>query len=165
MKYILMLLILSIGITSCMTERKCNQRWPIKVLVKDSIVYKQVEVIIYDTLFFAGDTVSTTDTVYIDKATGKITSNKIYTETEFAMAWAQIINNKLFLELIQKDTAIARVLKDNIEIKEVYKTKIVYVNKYIEHWYSKPAYYIAILFLSALLLLVIIKVIKIYTKI
>lgn len=164
MKYLIYIFIISIGLSSCMTERKCNNKYPQKVIVKDSIVYKLKEVIIHDTLYLAGDTIAVSDTVYVDNVTGLLTSNRIYSETEYAKAWAQIINNKLFLELIQKDTAIARVIKENIEIKEVYVTKTIEVNKWIHHWYDKPAYIISIIFILAVLVLIAMKIIKMYIK-
>ncbi len=151
-------------LTSCITEKKCWKKYPPNVVVKDSIVYKVKEVTFYDTLVIYADTVTSTDTVYLDKLTGLITSNKLYSETEYANATAQVINSKLFLELVQKDTAIERLLKENIQYKEVYKTKTVELKVWEVHWYDRVARVIAMIFIVAMLVLVAMRIIKAYTK-
>ena len=151
-------------LTSCITEKKCWKRYPPRVVVKDSIVYKVKEIIIRDTLVIYGDTVVNTDTVYLDKLTGLITSNKIYSETEYAKAYAQVVSSRLFLELIQKDTAIERLLRENVQIKEVYRTTTVELKVWEVHWYDMVARWVAGIFLLAILVLVAMKFIKAYTK-
>ena len=160
--FLLFLALLFLG--SCITEKKCWKRYPPKVVVKDSIVYKTKEIIIHDTLVIYGDTVISTDTVYLDKLTGLITSNKISSETEYAKAWAQVINSKLFLELIQKDTAIERLIKQSIQYKEVYSTKTVEIKVWEVHWYDKVARVVTGIFILAVLVLIVIRIIKAYIK-
>ena len=150
--------------TSCITERKCNQRYPPKVIVKDSIVVKNVEVVVYDTIYIKADTIITSDTVYKDVVTGLLTSNKVYSETEYAKAWAQVIDSKLFLNLIQNDTMIANKIKANIQIKEVYRDRVTYVNKWITHWYDSTARVLAIIFILAIVIKIVIGVVKTYIK-
>jgi hypothetical protein len=162
LKFLLFTALLFLG--SCITEKKCWTKYPPNIIVKDSVVYKNIEVIIHDTLVIYGDTVISSDTVYLDKLTGLITSNKIYSETEYAKAYAQVINSKLFLELIQKDTAIERLIKENVQVKEVYVTKTVELKVWEVHWYDKVARIIAAIFLLAILVLVAINIIKAYIK-
>ena len=151
-------------LSSCITEKKCYKRYPPKVIVKDSIVYKTKEIVIHDTVYIQGDTVISTDTVFVDKLTGLVSSNKVWSETEFAKAYAQVVDSKLFLELIQKDTAIERLLKENIEYKEVYKTKTIEVKVWEVHWYDKVARVVAGIVIFAIFVLIAIRLIKSYTK-
>lgn len=136
----ILILIVCIGsLTSCMTEKKCYTRFPQQVITKDSIVFKDrlVEVFIHDTTFIKADTVINTDTVY--HKNGLIWSDKVYNETDLAEAWAQVQDNILVLELIQKDSAIAKLLKENVIVKEkeVYKTETLIKKVWEVHWYDK----------------------------
>lgn len=163
-KLILMLLILSIGFTSCITERKCNTRYPTKTIEKEVTVYRDTTIFVHDTLYMVADTIKVTDTVLVDKLTGLVTSNKVYTESEYAIAWAQVSNSKLFLELIQKDTAIARLIEASVEIKETNTVTIEYVNKWINHWYHDITLFISIIVILAVLIYVLYRISKGYLK-
>lgn len=139
---------------SCTTPEKCARKYPPQLITKDSIVYKERIVTIYDTIFIVGDTITATDTVYVDKFTGLINSNPVFTETEFAIASAQVINSKIFLDLIQKDTAIARLLKTNIKEVEVYRDRTEIKEVFTTHWYDMAARWVV----GILVLLIIIKI-------
>jgi hypothetical protein len=146
-------------------ERYCSKNYPPQIEIHDSIVYKTKVVTLYDTVYIKADTIKRIDTVYYDDKTGLVTSRKVYAETEYANSWAQVINSKLYLELVQNDTAIANMLEANIRYKEVFKTKTVKIKVWEVHWYDKVARFIASLFILALLVLIVIKVIKMYIKI
>lgn len=153
-----------ISFSSCATEKRCYKKHPPQIEIRDSVVYKNIEIIIHDTVFIYGDTVTLSDTVYINSVTGLITSNRLMSETEYAKAWAQVIDSKLFLELIQNDTAIARMLKENIEIKEVFRTRTKIIkepcSKKHMKWYHTFALYTAIPIWIIIMILLIWFVIK-----
>jgi len=115
-------------------------------------VYRDKIITIFDTIYIKGDTVRSADTVYIDRLTGLINSNRITQGTEFAQAWAQVVNSRLFLELVQKDTAIARILQENIKEVEVYRDRVEVVKTYSTHWYDIAARWIAGVFLLLVLI-------------
>jgi len=115
-------------------------------------VYRDKIITIFDTIYIKGDTVHSADTVYIDRLTGLINSNRITQGTEFAQAWAQVVNSRLFLDLVQKDTAIARILQENIKEVEVYRDRVEVVKTYSVHWYDIAARWVAGLFLLLVLI-------------
>lgn len=161
----LIILIITLGfLSSCVTEYKCNRKYSPKIVIEKVIQYKDTIIYIHDTTFIKADTVIKTDTVIVDKLTGLITSNKLYSKTDFAEAWAQVIDSRLYLELIQNDTAIAKKIAASIETKYITETKTVEVIKYIEHWYDKPARIVSIIFILAVLILIAMRVIKSYIK-
>ena len=127
-KYIILLLVVvALFATSCVTQKKCNTKFPPQIVTitkdsivtRDSVVYKPLEIPVY----IKGDTVTKTDTLYRDIKTGLINSKPVYAETEFAKAKAQVINSKLNLELIQKDST--------------FKVKTDSLNKEVYHWKEK----------------------------
>jgi len=166
MKYLIILLIVFLMLGSCTTERRCARKFPQQIITKDCVIYKDVikEVIIHDTLFIIGDTVHSTDTVYM--VNGLMYSDPVFAITDYANAKAQVVNSKLLLDLIQNDTAIARLLKENviIEEKEVFKTETIIKKVWLVHWYDKVARVIAGIFILAIIILIAIKIIKAYIK-
>jgi len=145
-----------------MTERGCYNKYPQQVITKDLLIYRDkiVEVIIHDTIIIKADTIMSTDTVY--HKDGLIWSNRVYGETDFARAWAQVQNSKLKLEIIQKDTAITRLLKENVTVveKEVYKTETVIKKVWVVHWYDTIARVVTVVLLLLLLALIVLAFIK-----
>ncbi len=166
MKKLLFIILAFALFSSCITERKCAEKYPTEIITKDSIVIKEIikEVIIHDTVFIAADTVHASDTVFIRD--GLLYSLPVHAYVDYANAKAQVVNSKILLELIQNDTAIARLLKENIivEEKEVYKTETIIKKVWVVHWYDKAARWIAGIFLLAILVMVAIKIIKTYIK-
>lgn len=128
MKKIFLLIITLLVFTSCVTQKACNRKFPLqenvitteKIVVRDSIVYKPVEVLVP----IKGDTVTKYITVVTDSKTGLVNSKPVYAETEFAKAVAQVKRGELYLELIQKDS-ILKVTSDSL-VKEVYYWKEKY---------------------------------------
>ena len=127
-KSFLLIGIASIILSSCNTQKRCDSKYPPKVIVevrdsiyeKDSIIYKVVEVPVY----IKGDTITRKDTVYKDSKTGLVNSNALYAETEFAKATAKVTNSILNLTLIQKDSVFS--VKSDSLIKEAYYWKEKY---------------------------------------
>ncbi len=166
MKYIIRLLIFIITVTSissCMTEQRCYNRYPIPITNKDSIVFKDslIYIPIHDTLVINSDTVSKDTAVTI--INGIVNSPKLTRETDYAMAKAQVINGILKLQLIQKDSIIARLLTPKVKIvtKEKYITKTITKKVWIEHWYSKITLYVALIALGIFIYILVINVVKI----
>jgi len=166
MKNLIIIFLVGIFFTSCWTEQKCASKYPPQVITNTVIEYRDtiVKIIIHDTTFIKADTVYDTTEVFINN--GIIWSNKVYGETDFASAWAQVVNSRLKLELIQKDSAIAKLIKENVKIvtKTVIETKTEIKKVFVTKWYDKFSRVIAILFISALVIMIVIKVIKMYIK-
>jgi len=166
MKKIIIIFLISIGFTGCMTEQRCASKYPPQIVYEKVIQYKDsiVNVYIYDTIFIKGDTIYKNTPVYINN--GLIYSNKIKSHTEFASAWAQVVNGNLLMNLIQNDTAIARLLKNNIIIKTktIHETKTEIKKVFVSYWYDKIARVLAFLLILAVCLLFITNIVKQYVK-
>lgn len=111
-------IILILLISGCVTQRKCDRKYPAQssVTVKDSIirttntVYRDTTVYVY----IKGETKYSTDTVYIKN--GLAYSKKNHLMTSFADSWAWVENGRLYHELIQKDTLIGQKVKDAVRL-------------------------------------------------
>lgn len=148
-KWNIILLAVTIGLfSSCITQKKCNERFPptTEIIYKDSISERDsiVEKIVEVPVYVKGDTVTKTDTVWRDKKTGLATSKPIYAETDFSKAAAQVKDGKITLTLIQKDS----LFKLQVKAKEAYywknqytkeKIKDVVVKKEVPKFYSVMA--------------------------
>jgi len=127
-KNLLWVVLVMVLLSSCITQRKCDRKFPpqeythIKdsLVIKDSTIYQYAEVPVY----IKGDTVVKHDTVIKDRKTGLINSKPVYAETDFAKAKAQVVNSQLKLELIQKDSTF-NVITDSL-VKEIYHWKEKY---------------------------------------
>ena len=127
-KSLIFLFLIILFLSSCITERACNKKFPPEIysiavdstIIKDSIVYSYAEIPIY----IKGDTVTKYDTVTINKKTGLVNSKPVYAETEFAKAIAQVVNSNINLSLFQKDSIF--VVKTDSLVKEVYHWKEKY---------------------------------------
>jgi len=130
-KSLLWLMLIVVLLSSCVTQKACDRKYPPQnyiiskdsTVIKDSTIYSYAEIPVY----IKGDTVVKHDTVIKDKQTGLINSKPVYAETEFAKATAQVVNSKLKLELIQKDSTFK--IKTDSLLKEVYHWKELYKSK------------------------------------
>ena len=105
-------------ITGCVTENKCNRKFPPQTMVirKDSII-RTTNTVYRDTLvyiYIKGETKYSTDTVWLKN--GIAYSNKDHLITSFAESWAWVENGRLYHKLIQKDTLIEQEVKDAVRL-------------------------------------------------
>jgi len=145
MKKLLLLIFTVILLSSCVTQKACDRKFPTtpSIITKDSIVYRDsiVEKIIKVPVIIKGDTVYKDTTIYIDKLTGLVNSNVITTSTDFSIASAWVSNSKLNLKLIQKDTlfSLEAKAKEAYYWREKYnslsKTEVK-VEKYVPRVYK-----------------------------
>jgi hypothetical protein len=144
MKYILIIL-LAFLLLGCVTQKRCNEKFPSQSFTKDSIVYKD-KLVYKDTTIYVpipGDTVYKDTLVYVDKFTGLVNSKKVYAFTSLAEAIAWVSNSKLYLTLIQKDTTIEvrldSALKEVTYWKEKYhsSSSVVVKETVKSPWYMK----------------------------
>jgi len=110
---------------SCVTQKRCNRRFPVspETIIKDSIVYKE-RIAYKDTTIFVklpSDTVYKKDTITI--VNGYVYVAPIYAESKMASAKAWIRQNKLNLMLADKDTTIEIKLKDALKTAEFWEFK------------------------------------------
>jgi major membrane immunogen (membrane-anchored lipoprotein) len=141
---IIVILALVVLLGSCVTKRACDRKFPPQeytttqdsTYTKDSIVEKIVEVPVY----IKGDTVTKSDTVFIDKETGLSNSKPIHAETTFSKATSQVRDGKLGLTLIQKDSMfkVQALAKEAYYWKEKYNSKELVVIKEVKFI---PAYH------------------------
>jgi len=122
--YFLTILMTSLAF-SCVTQKKCLQKFPpsmdtLKIIqTKDSIVFKDKPVYFY----IKGDTIR--DSIFIEVIVDRpLNSDTIIKETSLAIAHAWVKRNFLNLVLMQKDTTIETNLEN--AIKEAYYWKSEY---------------------------------------
>lgn len=165
---ILTLLVLSL-LTSCITsrperleakrQRKCElaaYRWGCNNGYDSVMIIRETRTVYSDTTIFVhipGDTVMDTLFVFITED-GLINSKPSMLETSFASSWAQVVDGKLYHDLVQNDTAIEARIKNGIRettSTETWKQSTVvtmYVNRLT--WWQKVeiiGFYILIAFL------------------
>jgi len=174
MKYIIILLISIFTFTSCMTEQKCARKYPPKVIVKDCTVYV-TNTVYKDSIinhYVAGDTVYTVKdslvNVYINAETGLINSDTSSLNSQFVTAYAWVSNSNLEQMIIQHDSVYQFKLDSAIRVTteelEKYHSETTIAKVFVTRWYDKIARVIALLFLSAVLILFATKIIKAYIK-
>ena len=139
----LLFILLVVTLSGCVTEKKCNKKYPPEVMViyRDSIIRERTTVYRDTTIYvyIKGEKEYSTDTVYMDG--GIIWSTKNHLFTSFADSWAWVENGRLYHELIQKDTLIGQEVKDAVRLTweraERYYNKSevqVKTERYIPKW-------------------------------
>jgi hypothetical protein len=118
MKNILIILIALISFTGCVTEKRCNSKFPTEVMIirKDSIITEK-ETIFRDTTIFIripGENQYYTDTIYIKD--GQLYFKPSHLRTSFAESRAWIENGHIRHTLTQNDTIISVRIKDAIRL-------------------------------------------------
>jgi len=143
---ILILIVLSSCITSrperleSKRQRKCelaNYRWGCNLSSDSVMIIRETITELRDTTIFfyvPADTVSDTLFVFFDD-NGLVNSKPSTLDTEFASSWAQVVQGKLYHDLVQKEKELAATIKDaiqkhsKIEYKAVIKTIEKEVNR------------------------------------
>ena len=111
--------------SGCITQSRCERKFAQSylntsesTLQRDSIIYKPITVE-YSIL---SDTVTAQDTVNVTDETAN--SKRVTVENAFAKAVSQVVNNKIVLELTQKDTTL--LIRSDSLAKEAYFWKDKY---------------------------------------
>jgi len=120
MKYLLIALLV---LTSCVTQKKCNLRYPPQTItiVKDSIREK---ITYRDTTIFVtlpAKIVTVKDTVYVKN--GLVSFRPVTAESNLATARAWISNNNISLTLADKDTTLIITLSNALKNAEFWQSK------------------------------------------
>ncbi len=118
MKNILIILIGLITFTGCVTEKRCNSKFPPETMIirKDSII-REKETIYRDTTIYIhipGEVQNYNDTIYI-KA-GQIYFKPSHLRTSFAESRAWVENGRFKHTLTQNDTTLSLRLKNAIRL-------------------------------------------------
>ena len=124
MKKLLPLILTIVLASSCVTQKRCFEKFPPEVktdtvfyeVVRDSIVYRDTTII----LTLPGQTVI--DSIFIKP--GVIETSPVILETELARAEAFYRTPKVYLKLVQKDTLIK--IRLDSALKDAYHWKTQY---------------------------------------
>ena len=138
--YILPLIFLS----ACVSQQKCYNKFPPKVIVKDSIVHRKIYVPVHDTIPFMLPPDTIRDSVPVPCKQGKVKDVSLIKESELAKAHAYTRKGKLYLDLMQKDTIINKIIDDSIQtyVKDHYhfeQIKPQEIVKWKVRWYDRAA--------------------------
>ena len=143
MKNYVLIFISLLLLSSCVTQRRCLQKFPPVVssdtvyyeTTRDSIVYRDTTIIIT----LAGQTVI--DSIFIKP--GIVQTSPVILETSLARAEAYYKTPKVYLKLVQKDTTLN--IRLDSALKEAYYWKTSFMNitnqsiqkeKYIPNFYK-----------------------------
>ena len=121
MKNLILLLALILLASSCVTQRRCNRKFPpeVKTITNTETVIQYRDTVVYVTI--PGDTVTAPgDTVYVDRVTGLANSEASVLHTSFARSWAQVVGGVLQHELVQKDSIWKAYLQNAIREKSTH---------------------------------------------
>jgi len=171
-KIIFIIFIISFGFTSCITQKKCNKRFPPQIITKDSIVYK-TNTVYRDTILYVylpADTVydTTNVPVYIDTETGLINSDTNEIGNRYATALAWVNNSTLKQLLIQNEQTINFSIDSAIRVTkqeyENYHSETIIKEVQYTAWYDIGSRILASLFLLVILIYVVIKFAGVYFK-
>jgi hypothetical protein len=129
---------IAVALSGCYTQKQCKKfcdsNTTTNIIIKDSIIEKYKDTTVYVKLL--PDTVYNVDTI-------KIVKNKVINlpksklENKFCFSYAYVLNNRLYHNLITKDTTLEFRL-DNA-VKELYHIKTLHeeVVKMMETDYTK----------------------------
>jgi hypothetical protein len=130
MRNLLNLFVLAIIFQSCASQRWCEKHYPEQpsVVIKDTVIYRE-KLVYRDTTIrieIPGKVVH--DSIIIEvpqpsKPVQQISSKKLTRETDFAAASAWVKGGILYLDLVQKDTVIQRVIKEALKESTYWKDK------------------------------------------
>jgi len=120
--YFIALILLVAILSGCVTQKKCNLKFPPQssVIIKDSI--REVVTFRDTTIFIKLDpvTITKTDTVYIRN--GVIQFKEIKAESNYATGIAGIKFNRLYLVVTDKDTTLTTTLKNALKTSEYWRS-------------------------------------------
>ncbi len=110
MKPLILFTIAILTLSSCVTQRACNGRFP---PVEREITIRETVTIYRDTTVYIhlpAEVVTLTDTVTVYIREGLPESERSELHGTYAWTWAQVKRGRLLHELHQKDTAIVRTI-------------------------------------------------------
>ena len=122
----LLLAVIALFATSCVTQKKCNEKYPPVITEKEVYIHDTVSIkeTVRDTTFIikAGkdSIVYKSDTVKIKD--GVVNSKPVVTEGKYATATGQVVNSKLIVKLEERSYDLEVKLKGALRDKEIYKT-------------------------------------------
>ena len=108
MNKLLLIAILCIFFTGCVTQRACLDKFPPQVGMEDTVVYR-------DTVYFFR---TETDTVWAVASW----MDTVSVDGDLVIGQAWVARDSIYLKIIQKDTVIQWRDSVRVEIKEVTKT-------------------------------------------
>lgn len=126
LKGLLVVLLSAVIMSGCITQKKCNEKYPPVITEKEVYIHDTVSIkeTVRDTTFIikAGkdSIIYKSDTVKIKD--GMVNSKPVVTEGKYATATGQVINSKLTVKLEERSYDLEIKLKGALRDKEIYKT-------------------------------------------
>ena len=167
----LIYLILILSLTSCVTQRRCNDKFPPEqsINIKDST--RITDVTVFDTVhvtqYYKIPVYVTRDSVVVRFVNGQTVSDKLYLKGRYSEAVIWMQNNILKGTLtesgwiaIQTDLIMSKRTITELKARTTYKSTVV-TEKYIPAWVKRLAWVGAIY----LVLTIAIAVLTVYSKI
>ena len=137
-------------LSACVTQQKCQRKYPPKLITKDSIVPRLIYVPVHDSIpvYFPPDTIR--DSVPVPCKNGKVKDVDLTKENDYAKAHAYTRGGKLYLDLMQKDTTIQRMFSDSIQAwaNDHFHSETTIeppVVKWKVHWYHKYSLWVVLI--------------------
>jgi hypothetical protein len=118
MKKLIILLLIAATFTGCITEKRCNSKFPPEVMIiRTDSIFRETKTIYNDTIIYVqipGEIQYSNDTIYI--VGDQIYFKPSYLKTSFAESRAYVQNNRLQHTLTQNDTIVPVTIKNAIRL-------------------------------------------------
>lgn len=153
MKKIIMVGAILLLLASCVTQRKCFEKFPPQIITKDSVVFKDTTIYVKQKIFIPGDTVSFTDTIPCPD----VQYHKVVKSTSGrTTAKVDIEKGKLSVDCqVDSLNKVIDSLKVQLQMKESYHSEVKVVEK---PTYKIPAWgYALIIAIGVVAILLILK--------
>jgi len=124
----LLVMFLGLVVASCVTQKRCLEKWPPSIMYHDTVIYKDT------TLYVAlpPDTVFGSDTVMIINHQA-VSIDTMVLETDYAIAWAWVTGSRIHQRLAHKITALE--LRYDSLLRE--RTKVITLTQIVK---EKPRF-------------------------
>jgi len=126
LKGLIVVLFSAVVMSGCITQQKCNSKFPPQIIEKEVIKHDSIfsQIIVRDTIF---DTIIGHDTIYLAGDTvlvfkGLANSKPITIKGEYADATAQVVNSKLTVKLEERAKLLRIKLDGALKEITLYKT-------------------------------------------
>lgn len=161
---IVLLLLLASILTSCVTRRQCENKFPCNDSVSNFYI---TETKFRDTLIFINvpaDTVYLTQVITVKEGhNGLLQSEVSYLDAEYAWSKAWVKDGNLKHTLVQKDTAISKLIENVSTTALTIKERVVYKSKEKNlSWWQSTQIQLGRLLIITLIVLIIYRAVRKY---
>ena len=154
-----LLILIVIGLSSCITQKRCQEKYPAQVITKDTTIIRDSIITITDTVRQEGQLIFITDTIPCPQLEyhKSVTKNNLTAKIDISKGKLNVdCKTDSLIKIIETQSHLIKTITTHNEVK------INTVKEFVVHWYD-----IVFRFLSAVLFLILLSLIffiKIFPK-